>query len=521
MNRLIKIDLSLEEQGKPYMAHWKRLACAGRAAEGLREGWRNQLRKARSEIGFEYLRFHGIFHDDMMVYREIPEDGGGTRVIYNWHYVDELFDFLLSIGIRPFLELGFMPSDLASGDATCFRWKGNITPPKDWDRWSELVRALVLHCRERYGAEDLRSWYFEVWNEPNLFEYFWHATQEDYFRLYRITARTIKAIDPKLRVGGPATSNFTHGEGPWIRDFLAFCSAEDLPVDFISSHPYPNHWPIDPVTGKRRVAFRDQNATAQDCTWLKDTVAASAFPKAEIHLTEWNSSFLPWDATHDTAFMGAFIARNAALTLGLVHSLGFWTFTDVFEETGAGDGVFHGGFGLMNYRGIPKPSFHAYRFLSHLGPLLVDRKENYLLCRSEDAFQILVWNYSHFREDYFVPGQFDPKPTDPYEAFQEGMPMDLEIDPFLISSASKKTAHPIRYKMHRLDRYSGSALDAWKIMGSPEYPREEEYRYLMAASEPRVEMGTLQVGQKLIVRNIGVHTLMLVEIRKQEKSKNI
>ena len=213
-----EISLNFHQKGKKFKPFWKKCIAAGRAAEGLREDWRFQLRELQRELQFEYIRFHGIFHDDMMIYHE--EDG---KPIYNFQYLDSLFDFLLDVHLKPLLELSFMPYDLASGEAYVFWWKGNITPPKDYDRWAELVLETARHCINRYGLEEVQSWYFEVWNEPNLHNGFWSSTQDEYFKLYEVTARAIKSIHPNLRVGGPASSDSGGVKAPWVDEFIAFC----------------------------------------------------------------------------------------------------------------------------------------------------------------------------------------------------------------------------------------------------------------------------------------------------------
>lgn len=213
---------------------------AGRANEGLRADWQRQLRFVREECGFRYIRFHGLFCDDMGVYFE---DKG--RPVYNWQYVDELFDFILSIEMKPFIELGFMPSALASGPQTIFWWRGNITPPKDYAKWEAFVAAFVQHVTERYGSDEVRSWYFEVWNEPNL-DGFWMGNPEkksfeewapgaraEYLKLYEHSVRAVKSVDAAYRVGGPATA----GEG-WIDETLDFCAERNVPLDFVSTHSY-------------------------------------------------------------------------------------------------------------------------------------------------------------------------------------------------------------------------------------------------------------------------------------------
>jgi xylan 1,4-beta-xylosidase len=247
---------------RPLRHYWSECVGAGRANEGLRAAWQDQLRLAVKECRFRYIRFHGLFHDDMFVLR--VRDGKET---YNWQYIDELFDFLLETGIRPFVELGFCPHDIATAHRTCFWWGGNGSPPNDYGQWARLVENFARHCAGRYGIEEVKRWYFEVWNEPNLGGFF-KGTRQQYYELYRASAQALKKVHPDLRVGGPATSNFiadTRFDGdtedgggvlrfddpesialdtlewkaPWVEDFLAFCSREKLPVDFISTQPYP------------------------------------------------------------------------------------------------------------------------------------------------------------------------------------------------------------------------------------------------------------------------------------------
>ncbi|MGN1020085.1 MAG: hypothetical protein ACI4O7_06900 [Aristaeellaceae bacterium] len=393
---------------------WSRCVGAGRACEGLRAAWQEQLLRAREACGFEYIRFHGLLAEDMFVCQLV--DG---RMVYNWYYIDALYDFLLKAGLRPVVELGFMPPALASGGQTQFWWKGNITPPADFARWDALIGALVRHWQERYGLEEIRRWYFEVWNEPNL-SGFWTGTKSEYFELYRHTALAVKQVDSRLRVGGPATSNFvpdgrfdgeredaacqlTHRvedldslawHGVWIEDFLRFCAAEGLPVDFVSCHPYPTDWALD-GQGECRGRTRSRDSLRADLTWLRETVARSAFPRAEIHLTEWNSSPSPRDCSHDGLPAADYILRCNLDCAHLADSLSYWVFTDIFEEGGGGPEAFHGGFGLMSMHGIPKPAWHAYRFLHLLGDTVVARQEESIVTRKADgSVQLLAWNYA-------------------------------------------------------------------------------------------------------------------------------
>jgi xylan 1,4-beta-xylosidase len=497
------ITINIHQPGQTYYPLWKKLITAGRAAEGLREDWREQLREVQREIPFEYIRFHGVLHDDMMIYHE---DAAG-RPNYNWQYFDSLVDFLQEVRLRPILELSFMPTALKSGEATVFWWKGNITPPKDEAKWTGLVRALVIHCLDRYGPEEVLQWYFEVWNEPNLYQIFWDASQDEYFTLYEATARAIKDVHPGLRVGGPATSDASAGEAPWMLDFLSFCERKQAPLDFVSTHPYPNHWPKD-ESGRQLLGYRDPDSTLHDLQWLRRTLDASPYRGVEIHLTEWNASPDPRDLVHDTAFMAPFVIQNHIQCLGLVDSLGFWTFSDVFEEGGAGDTLFHGGFGLINLQGLKKASYFGYWFLARLGPEILAMGEDYLITRRGQDVQVLLWNYCHYTEVFAAGDRSRLSLHDRYGVFAE------RDRAFAVCLGGLEGAYQIT--LWAFDRDQGSAFDAWLRNGALASPTSEDLNIIRQGVGPVGSISLLQ-GQAAYTREVTLapHGVLLIELKRR------
>ena len=479
----MSIDLKVHAQqsGRAYLPHWNVCVGAGRAAEGLRAAWLEQLKLAVDNCKFRYVRFHGLFHDDMFVYREV----NGSPV-FNFQYIDELFDRLLDIGIKPFVELSFCPGDIATEKGTVFWWQGNGSPPKDYNKWAALVQRFVMHVIARYGIDEVLTWYFEVWNEPNLYPFF-RGTKSQYFELYKVSARTIKGIDSRLRVGGPSTSNFVpdarfDGEVEdksqhrfvikagdldsldwkpvWLEQFLDYCLREKLPVDFVSCHPYPTDWALD-EHGTGLKLTRGVNATQKDLALLRRVIDASAFPKAEIHLTEWSSSSSPRDHMHDYLPAAAYVVKANVESIGLVDSLSYWTFTDVFEEGGAGDTAFHGGFGMINYQGIAKPTFHAYRFLAALGDEVLSSSVGGIVTRDQATRRLSALAYHYPPEmTLTIPGSFDDR-RKADEVLAIGKPEKLRIE----LSGLKPGASIV---VEILEREHGDAISAWKRLGAPE-----------------------------------------------------
>ncbi len=450
---------------------------AGRANEGLRADWQRQLRRVHEACGFRYIRFHGLFTDDMGVYRE-DKDG---RPVYNWQYVDELFDFITGLGMKPFVELGFMPNALASGPQTIFWWKGNVTPPKDYAKWEALVAAFTRHVTERYGAEEVRSWYFEVWNEPNL-DGFWMgnpdkkspeawatAARAEYFKLYAASARAVKSVNPAYRVGGPATA----GEG-WIDETLAHCAAQGLPLDFVSTHTYATMSGYLDETGNAGTVFSpDRDAITSGVRRVRSQVDRSAFATAELHYTEWSSSYTPADPIHDSYHSAAFILDKIRHIGAAATSMSYWTFTDIFEEAGPRTTPFHGGFGLLNYQDLPKPSFYAYHFLHRLGDTeLAASDADAFVCRDNaGGVQALFWDFtithpgpSVINQEFYARDQ-PAKPRGPAELRLTG----------LKPGSYQLTATQVGYR-------ANDVQSTWRDLGSPAQLTRAQVAQLRQAS---------------------------------------
>jgi len=361
---------------------------AGRANEGLRADWQAQLSTVQREIGFHYIRFHGILHDDMGVY---TEDAHGNP-IYNFQYVDTLYDALLARHLRPFVELSFMPTALASGPQTVFWWKGNITPPKDITKWNDLIRAFVTHLQSRYGADEVNQWYFEVWNEPDLHNGFFTGSQSDYFDLYRNTVEAIRSVCTKCRVGGPATAV------GWEADWLTYIANNHVAADFLSTHTYGVvKGSFDSAGEDNTVLDTSPNSIIGRVRGSRDRIDHSAIPHLELHYTEWSSSYTPSDYIHDQYIEASFILEKLRATSPLAQSMSYWTFTDIFEEGGPPKRPFHGGFGLINLQGIRKPAYFAYKFLAQLGPTDIattDTAHSWATTKPDGSVQILFWNYT-------------------------------------------------------------------------------------------------------------------------------
>lgn len=385
-DRTLHVDLKGKTVSRNQMGTFS--VGSDRALIFLRPEHQRDLVAMQKQIGFRYLRCHGILNEEMKIVTRQP-DGSLT---FDWTNVDAFIDQLRAAKLKPFVELGFIPETLASGKQSIFWWRGNVTPPRDMEEWNLLVSELAKHAIQRYGRREVRSWYFEVWNEPNL-DGFWTGGKDKYFELYANSARTLKKVDSRLRVGGPSTAGLA-----WIPEFVAYCEQNDVPLDFVSSHAYAAMQGFLDEQGKGGGTVLDTSPG----TLVDGFVEArkNTPKKLPLFITEWGPSYSPRDDIHDSYVCSPFILDKVRKSEGLVDGLSYWTFSDQFEEPGPPNRPFHGGFGLMNVDGLKKPAYYAYWMVAQLykDELPVDHK-NAIVTRKGDSIRLVLWDYSPFKQD--------------------------------------------------------------------------------------------------------------------------
>ena len=350
----------------------------------IRDDSQAQLQMVTDELGFRYIRFHAIFHDVLGTVR--VENGQTT---YDWTKIDQLYDDLLARHIRPFVELSFTPEALATSNNSIFYWHGNTSHLQP-EGWSRLVAAFARHIEQRYGQHEVRQWYFEVWNEPNLSGFWEGADQKAYFDLYDRTARTLKSVDPELRVGGPATAGAS-----WIPEFLAHVKESGAPIDFVITHTYGVQGGFLDENGKSDTKLDPSpDAIVGDVRRVREQIASSPFPHLPLYITEWSTSYTPADAVHDSYISAAYILSKLKATEGLAQGMSYWTYSDLFEEPGPPRAAFYGGFGLVTRDGIRKPAFFAYKYLDALqGETISSADSQSMLATDGQNLTAVVWDF--------------------------------------------------------------------------------------------------------------------------------
>lgn len=476
--------------------------CVGADYPGtlFREDSLAQLKTAVDELGFRYLRFHAIFHD---VFKTVTRDAAG-QLVFDFTNIDKLYDAMLARRIKPFIELGFTPLALKTSDLKIFYWAGNTSHPEPTG-WVALIDAFTRHLLKRYGEQEVRSWYFEVWNEPNLDGFWEKADQQAYFDLYTRTAKAIKAIDAQLRVGGPSTAG-----AAWVPEFLAHAKATGTPVDFITTHTYGvDEGFLDEYGKEDRVLSKNPDAIVGDVRRVRQQIEASHLPGLPLFFTEWSTSYNPRDLVHDSYMSAPYVLTKLKQTQGLAQHMSYWVYSDLFEEPGPPDAPFHGGFGMMTREGIRKPVWFTYKYLAQLAALngreVPTRDAHTWAATDGQQLQAIVWDWR------------DPGQTVSNRSFF-GKPQPSR--PVGTATVDLRGLAPGRYRLtqHRVGYEVNDAHTAYLKMGSPKNLDARQLATLQGLTtdqpEARRELRVGTRGTATVTLKLRSHDVVLLGLQR-------
>lgn len=431
----------------------------GRMGLALQQEYQAQLKLVQEEIGFSHIRGHGLFCDDMAIYHEY-EENGEKRAEYNYTYLDLVMDSYRRLGLAPFLELGFMPERMASGEQTVFYWKGNVTPPKDYALWTDMVQKLLEHLIKRYGRDEVVTWPVEVWNEPNLPGFWKNADMAEYFKLFEVTLAAVKAVDRRFRVGGPAICGVRDAE--WMKAFLDYCRKKRLKPDFITRHHYTTQQPEFVGHYGYAELAKPEDGFANLRTTREIVDSYPEYRGLEIHITEFNTAYIPNCPLHDTNQNAAYIAHQLSRLGDVNESWSYWTFGDIFEEQGVPFTPFHGGFGLVADGCIPKPVFWTFAFFKRLqesGGKCVHKDDNAVILKKENGDYLgVAWNPQAGEEAQEL-------------TLRLLLPVERERYTLVLKTVDEECCNPLRL---------------WHALGEPANPDEEQKKLLLEGARPLV-----------------------------------
>jgi xylan 1,4-beta-xylosidase len=502
----MKIKIDIDAKTMPTDYSWQEGIGADHASRFHRKDMIEQLRFVREELGIKSVRFHAIFNDDMWTISDLhafSKMPGGDKVRdWNFRQCGDVYDNLLSVGVKPFVELSFMPSQLAKKKTYSFHYRNNVSPPRCYKEWGAYIKAFITFLLKRYGNKEVESWWFEVWNEPDL-KGFFSGSKKDYFKLYEVTARAIKKVNPNIKVGGPSTSACR-----WIDEFMKYCLDNDVPLDFISTHHYPgdafgnlitpaNYFGIfktmvkavknrsDLTDALAKMFFYPEKAARvpKDALTIMDDDLVAKVKDLPLFITEWNSMAIFTAPIHDEKYSAAFVTKSVLDLKNDFKGYMFWCLSDLFEEQIQLNKPFVGGFGILTNDGIPKPNFWAFKMLSKLFPTRLDvgfrsfGEVEYGVFKKDKALQILL-----------TPQSNDPCLNDTH---------DIELS--LNCNIKKAT-------IERIDDTHANPKAEWIKLGSPHNLTHEEVETIKNKTKLKSEKLSFNSNNNETIINITMQT---------------
>ena len=507
---LIKLEeippCQVNRAGLPLAHNFRKLISIHCARDILTAGHQEMLRTIQREVGFQYIRFHGILDDALMIYGENEWD----EPELNFSFVDAVLDFLLSIGLRPFIELSYMPKKLARSDAREDYYNQSvISLPADDANWDTLVTGLVRHLNSRYGHREVATWPFSLWNLPDSSDALLGlGNAEDYFRFYENTYRAAKEQNPEISFCGPSCLTETAERNTFLPEFLQLCQEHNCMPDLLQYHFYPIY--IESMgNSKQRLAYRySPNALKESIDTVYRNMQNWPGGPLPLHVSEWSSTISHHELLSDTAFQACYIVKNVLENYDSTESLCYWTLADAISSGKMAADLFHGGLGLFTYNGIKKASYQAFRMLSKLGDEKLASGDGYFIARSSTGWQIILYNYQHYSELYARGELFDMTFTNRYTPFPNAARQKFSLvlegfaeGEYLLTETALGQKH-------------GSSFDKWLEFGALPLKSKDDLEYLQSASLPliRKRMIKTNAAKMELSFTLEPHEVRLVEI---------
>lgn len=421
-----------------------------------------QLAMARDELGVRHVRAAAMFSPELAVWDydliDWRKPAAEKTKRANWQLIDLSIEALLDFGLKPIYTTCFTPVGMTDDPTTCWPDKNTTGLPRDLNQWTDFIASGLRHHLARYGRDELRSWYFEVWNEPNLKGCFFGGTREEFFQLWDATYRAFKSVDPELRLGGPSTAR-----AEWIPEFLDWTEKNGTRPDYLITHVYNNDsegQPLSPFDGPASHKVKDSPHFASGVIRGTRRELERRGYTGEVHWNEWGRSWFLHDPLKETALEAAFIAKTMAEVSQDADAFAFWCLSDIYNQGGLQSSEFQANYGLLSLHGLRKPGWFAHVLLQRLGVARVpvtggDDLVGAVATRDGAESRVLVYAY---------PQHHDAAPV--RETVRIPLPPGAPRSPLLF----------------RLGAVENNIIATWRTLGAPAYPTRAQLDQLRAAN---------------------------------------
>ena len=456
-----------------------------------------QVERIQKQIGVKYARIWNILSKE---YCFSEKDG------YNFRKLDQVLDFLLNHHLKPYLEVGSKPSLFMYTPERSINIEKTKVDVYDFKTFSDIIRELCVHLANRYGVEELETWYFEYWNDPAL-----NITEADgeYYQRFDLLYRTMKNYSEKISVGG---AGFILGYETLIcKKIFSIWKTREIHPDFLSVCSFQYIALIEDGGRLGRKSIDSQYMLNQ-IEIMKEVMKETGFQIPELHIDEWNFTISNRNVLNDSCEQGAYILKNCIEMNGAVDMMAYWHALDLYSDYYDTDTVLNGDSGLVSRDGICKPSFYAFQFMNRLLPKVLEKNENSIITtNARNRYVIACHNYKSLSSRYVF--------TDEDEIQLEDIEQYVEdIDPVKLKFTIQNVQNgKYLVKTYRVNRECGSVQDLWKNLDYSKGLMRDEVEYLKSSAIPSIEMKTIEVenGELCLTNNLEMQEIRLIDIQYQ------
>lgn len=501
-------SFSLKNTGKQLRHTWRNVISIGKASDLLISDIQNILRQVQKEIHYQHIYFNGILSDDLHV---CFSDKNG-KLVFNFSYIDKILDFLIEIGLKPFLQFTYMPRALAKNPEHILL--GHlISEPDDLQSWCTLIDAFMKHIISRYQISEILQWKFSVWYQPNTPpRLFGFAKPDIFYDFYRATYKTVKSYDSSICFGTPAFYYLdTPEQDQWYTNYFQWCTEHNCKPDFINFVYY------DTVLADKRNKSKSTFGFINSMTLNDQSDGVRCFirhlrhqleswncKKTPIFVSEWNNTPSQQDLLNDTCYKSCYITKTILDNYDMTESLSYWALSDLMSEAPLPESMLFGGTGLFTVNGLPKSSYYALYLLRHLGDQFLAKGECWYATRTPADIRIIAYHYRHYSKLYAMGERFEMTETERYTMFEPAQQQKLSL------TIHDTSAEKYLVKEYILNRKSGSLFDMWVNSGAIDPTSQEELNLLHARTVPDVHRYYINSSEQTLTIDLSME---LLEVR--------
>lgn len=478
-----------------------------RAFDFLSKPHQEMIDDLLNEIPFKYVKFHGLLDDTMHVIKK-----RGDHYTYSFFYIDMVLDYIMKLGIKPLIQLSYMPSCLTE-NAPHYDNGMIVSLPNNDEEFLKLIKALIIHLIERYGLKEIESWPFTFWNAPDTSKYAYGVDDnKHFFNLYKEIFNLVKQISSKIEFGSPSLLPICEETIKFDKEFLNFARTNDCYPDFLIVHYFENNFSNYFKQINKEQFPTDTNNFKKFIDFVK---SPDFYYGKKVYLTEFNFTSSHRNLLSDTVFSSCYIVKNILENLNRLDSFGHWYLSDLIDETQLPNNMLHGGLGLYTVNGIRKPAFYAYKFLSKLGNEIILQNDGMIITKRDQDIIILLYNYEHFSDLYASGDYFELSYHNRYIPFASNKNIVFNIK---LKNVPGKSYH---LRQSYVNRTSGSIYDAAENAGFYGLPDPETKDWLKYLSTPQLQLkyGNITDKELSIEATVSPLEIRLIEIKLYDSYK--